>query len=351
MDSYALLERLCNAPGVSGFETPVREVIAEVVAPFVDEMRVDALGNLIATRRGKTDFTLMLDAHMDEVGFMVQRVDGAGFISLTPIGGWDERLLPSHMLTIITRDGTRIEGVVGTQPPHILKPADREKVIPLDDMFLDIGAKSAEEAAEMGVHVGDPVVAHYPFRCIGRESVMGKALDDRAGCAVIIKALEALQGIDLEATIMAAFVVAEERGMIGARTAAFQIEPDMALALEGTAAADIPGVAPGRSPSAQGKGPAITVVDNSFIAPQKIVRALEDIAGREGIAYQYKTPSYGSTDAGAIHQSRGGVVTGVLSVPCRYIHSPFSTCRLSDFDNTWKLLAAFCKDAHSVATR
>lgn len=351
MDSYELLEMLCNAPGVSGFETPVRETIAGVVAPLVDDMRVDTLGNLIATRRGKTDFTLMLDAHMDEIGFMVQRVDPDGFIGLIPIGGWDERLLPSHMLTVITRDGRRIEGVVGTQPPHILKPADREKTIPLEDMFLDIGVRTAEEAAGMGVHVGDPVVAHYPFRRIGQETVMGKALDDRAGCAAIIKALEALRGAELEATVVAAFVVAEERGMIGARTAAFQIEPDMALALEGTAAADIPGVAPSRSPSGQGRGPAITVVDNSFIAPQKIVRALEDAAAREGIPYQYKTPSYGSTDAGAIHQSRGGVLTGVLSVPCRYIHSPFSTCRLGDFENTWKLLAAFCKGATTVANR
>ena len=222
MDSYALLEKLCNIPGVTGFESSVREAIAGMVAPFVDETRVDTLGNLIATRRGRTGFTLMLDAHMDEIGFLVQRVDREGFIGLSPIGGWDERLLPSHMLTVITRDGRRIEGMVGTQPPHILKPADREKVIPLDDLFLDIGAGTAEEAAGMGVHVGDPVIVHYPFRRIGKDTVMGKALDDRAGCAVIIKALEALQGTALEATIVAAFVVGEERGMIGART----ISPD-----------------------------------------------------------------------------------------------------------------------------
>lgn len=351
MDSYALLEKLSNTPGVAGFEAPVREAIAGLVTPFVDEMRVDTLGNLIATRRGKTGFTLMLDAHMDEIGFMVQRIDEQGFISIAPLGGWDERLLPSHLLTIITRDGRRIEGVIGTQPPHILKPADRDKVIALDDMFLDVGVTTREEVAGMGVRVGDPVVVHYPFRRIGKETVMGKALDDRAGCAVIIRALEALRDADLEATIVAAFVVGEERGMIGARTAAFQIEPDMALALEGTAAADIPGVPEVRQPSAQGKGPAITVADNSFIAPQKMVRALEEIAERAGLPYQYKIPSFGSTDAGAIHQSRGGVLTGVVSVPCRYIHSPFSTCRLSDFDSTWQLLAAFCREAAAVAQR
>lgn len=349
MDSYALLERLSNLPGVTGFEGPVREAIAGLVTPFVDDMRVDALGNLIATRRGTSPFRLMLDAHIDEVGFMVQRIDPEGFVTFAPIGGWDERLLPSHMLTIVTRDGGRVEGVIGTQPPHILKPAERDKVIALEDLFLDIGAKTAEEAAEMGVRVGDPLVIHYPFRRIGTDTVMGKALDDRAGCAAVIRALESLQGAEVEATIVAAFVVGEERGMIGARTAAFHIEPDMALALEGTVAADVPGVAPARRPSTQGKGPAITIADNSFIAPQKMVRALEETAAQEGIPYQYKTPAYGSTDAGAIHQSRAGVLTGVLSVPCRYIHSPFSTCRLADFDHTWRLLAAFCRKAAAVA--
>src|SRR5205823_3876160 len=133
MDSYTLLERLCNIPGIHGFEAEVREAIAEIVKPFADSLRVDALGNPLVTRRGKTDFKLMLDAHMDEIGFMVQHIDEQGFIRFAPIGGWDARLLPSHVLTIITREGRRVEGVIGTQPPHILRPADRDKVIQLDE--------------------------------------------------------------------------------------------------------------------------------------------------------------------------------------------------------------------------
>ena len=348
MDSYSLLERLSNSHGVSGFEGPVREAIAELIGPFVDELRVDTLGNLIAVRHGRSSFKLMLDAHMDEVGFMVQHIDEQGFISLAPLGGWDQRLLPSHLPTIITRTGTLIEGVIGTQPPHILKPADRDKVIQIEEMFMDVGATSSREVSEMGVCIGDPVVLHYPFRRLADDTVAGKALDDRTGCAAIVRALEALHGADLEATICAVFSVAEERGSIGARTAAYQIEPDLALALEGSPAADIPGVPAARQPSSLGKGPVITVADNSVIVPQKMVRALEEVAGREGIPWQYKTPTFGSTDAGAIHVSRGGVVTGVLSVPCRYIHSPFSTCRLSDFDATWRLLAAFCREATTL---
>lgn len=348
MDSYPLLERLCNIPGIPGFEDEVRAAIGELVKPFADEMRVDALGNLIVTRRGRTGFKLMLDAHMDEIGFMVQHVDELGFIRFTPIGGWDARLLPSHMLTIITRAGKRIEGVIGTTPPHILKPGDREKVIAIEDMFLDVGATSKAEVSQMGVRVGDQIVIDYAFRRIGSDTAMGKALDDRAGCAVMIRTLEALQGAQIDATVVAAFVISEERGLIGARTAAFQIEPDMAIALEGTVAADMPGVTAARQPTGQGKGPAITVADGGFIVPRKMVLALEGVAEREGIPYQIKVPPYGGTDASAIHQSRGGVFAGVVSVPCRYIHSPFSTLRLTDFDNTWKLLTAFCKVATTV---
>jgi endoglucanase len=348
MDSYTLLERLCNIPGIPGFEDEVRAAIEEIVKPFADSVRVDTLGNLLVSRRGRTDFKLMLDAHMDEIGFMVQHIDEFGFIRFTGIGGWDARLLPSHALTIITRDGARIEGVIGALPPHLTRPSEREKVIPIEEMFVDIGATTRAEVAALGVRMGDQVVMHYPFRRIGGDTVMGKALDDRAGCAVLIRTLEALQNSDVDATIIAAFVISEERGLIGARTAAFQIEPDMAIALEGTVAADTPGVPEWRRPTSQGRGPAITVADGNFIVPPKMVRALEDIAVREGIPYQIKLPPYGGTDAGAIHQSRGGVVSGVLSVPCRYIHSPFSTCRLGDFDGTWRLLAAFCKQATTL---
>ena len=344
-DSFDLLERLCDLPGVAGFEGPVREAISGIVEPFVDEMRVDTLGNLIAVRRGTSGFKLMLDAHMDEIGFMVQHIDDQGFVSFTPIGSWDPRLLPGHMLTVVNREGKHVYGVIGTHPPHIQKAGDREKVIPVEEMFMDVGAATGKEVREMGVQVGDPVVMHYPFRRIGKDTVMGKALDDRAGCAAVIKALQVLAAEDVEATVIAAFTVGEERGMSGARTATFQIEPDMAVAVEGTVAADVPGVPAPRQPSGQGKGPAITVADGNFIVPQKMVRALVDVAEREGIPYQFKLPPSGGTDAGAIHQSRGGVLTGIVSVPCRYIHSPFSTCRLTDFDHTWRLLAAFCRVA------
>lgn len=345
MDSFTLLEKLCNLPGVPGFEEPVREVIADIVRPWVDELRVDTLGNLLATRRGASEFTLMLDAHMDEIGFLVQHIDEQGFLRFTPMGGWDPRLLPSHLLTVITGAGRRIEGVIGTEPPHILKAADRDKVIAMEELFLDVGATTRQEVLDMGIGIGDPVVAHYPFRRIGKDTVAGKALDDRAGCAAIIRTLEALQGMEVAATIVAAFVVNEERGLVGARTAAYQIEPDMAIAMEGTVAADVPGVAPPRQPSAQGRGPAITIADSNFIAPRRMVQALQRIADQRGIPWQIKTPAYGGTDAGVIHQSRGGVLTGIVSVPCRYIHSPFSTCRLSDFDHTWQLLTAFCQEA------
>ena len=190
MDSYAILEKLCNIPGAIGFEDQVRETIAELVRPLVDDLRVDALGNLIVTRRGKSNFKLMLDAHMDEIGFMVQYIDERGFIRFTPLGSWDARLLLSHAPTIYTREGGSVQGVIGTRPPHILLPAERESVIPVEDMFIDVGATSRQEVREMGVRVGDPILIAYPFCRIGKDTVMGKALDDRVGCAMILKTLE-----------------------------------------------------------------------------------------------------------------------------------------------------------------
>jgi endoglucanase len=279
---------------------------------------------------------------------MVQHVGDDGFIRFTPIGGWDTRLLPSHAMTIITRERRRVEGVIASKPPHILKPSERDSVIHVEDMFLDIGASSRQDVLALGVRVGDPIVIMYPARRIGADTIMSKALDDRAGCGVVIKALEALKGETVDATIYAAFVIAEERGLIGARTAAFSIGPDMAIALEGTVAADSPGIPPQGQPTVQGQGPAITVADGGFVVPRKMVMALEKAAEDNRIPYQTKVPPYGGTDATAIHQTRGGVLTGVISVPCRYIHSPFSTCRLTDFDNTWRLLAAFCRVATTL---
>ena len=344
MDSVELLGDLSERFGVAGFEDDVRSRLEELVRPYVDEMRVDPLGNLIAERRGSGGPRLMLDAHMDEIGFMVSYVEEGGWLRVVPVGGWDERIVAAHALTIRAEGGRKVRGIFGTLPPHVLKQADREKPLTLEDSFVDVGAESAAEVAELGIRVGSPAVIAYPFgRLNGGAAVVGKALDDRAGCAVLVRTLEALAGETLDVTLFANFAVSEELGLRGARTAAVQIEPDIALALEGTIAADLPGVAPARQPTRLGQGPAVTVMDQTILVSPVVVQALTDLAEAEGIPYQYKLPAVGGTDAGAIHVSGKGVLAGVVSVPCRYIHSPFSTLRLDDFEHTVRLTTAFAR--------
>jgi putative aminopeptidase FrvX len=343
MDSIALLRELSDAFGVSGFEDEVREIIEARIRPHVDEITVDALGNLIATRGGPDDRVLMLDAHTDEVGFMVKWIDDDGFLSIVPIGGWDERIIPGHRVEIRPRDGATRHGVIGTSPPHILSPEERKKPIPLEKLFVDVGATCRQEAADMGIGIGDPLTIHYPFLEVAEGYVTGKAFDDRAGCAVLLETAERLADADLTMKTVFSFSFGEEVGLRGARTAAFQIRPDLAIALEGTIGADTPGVSEESQPTRLGRGPAISVADRSIIVSPRIVRALESAAEASSIPYQYKLPTYGGSDAGAIHLTRGGVLAGILSVPCRFIHSPISTLRLNDYENTVRLLTGFVR--------
>lgn len=343
MESIDLLGELSDAFGVSGFEDEVRERITDLVSPYVDEVKTDTLGNLFATRTGKEEFTLMLDAHMDEVGFMVKWIDEKGYLRFALLGGWDERIIPSHRVEILTRSGEKRYGVIGSAPPHILKEEERKRPIPLEGMFIDVGASSRQEAVDMGINIGDPLTIHYPFTELYSGYVTGKAFDDRVGCAVMIETARRLAKRDLKVNLVLSFVIGEEVGLRGARTAAYQIDPDLALALEGTIGADMPGIPEESQPVRLGRGPAITVADRSIIVSRRMVEALEQAAVTEEatIPYQYKLPTYGGTDAGAIHLSRAGVLSGVVSVPCRFIHSPTSTLRLNDLENTIRLVTRF----------
>ncbi len=337
------LQRLSDAFGVAGFEDEVRGVLQEMAAPYVDACETDPLGNLICSR-GSGD-PVMLDAHMDEVGFMVRWIEKDGFLRLTALGGWDNRILMAHRVTILTRSGEKVHGVIGSTPPHILSPAEQEKVVPLEDLFVDIGARSRDEAEAFGVHIGDPATIHYPFLRLREGYVTGKAFDNRAGCLVAAEALRLLAQERLPYKLVVCFSVHEEGGLRGAKVAAYRIAPKLALALEGTIGADMPGVPEAKQPVRLGKGPAITLADRSITVRPRLARFLERIADENGIPYQYKLPAYGSTDAGAIHLERGGILAGVVSVPCRYIHSPVSTLYLADLEATIKLVVAFLRRA------
>lgn len=343
MSNREIVERLSNAFGPSGFEDEVTEIVRELVEPLVDEVRSDPLGNLLAVKRGASDATVMIDAHMDEIGFMVSYIEDTGFLRFSTIGGWDARIVPSHRMTIRSDSGEDVHGIIGTLPPHLLSAEDRSKPHRIEDLFIDIGAESADEVAALGIRIGAPAVIHYPFQSLQGDMVTGKALDDRAGCAVLIATLAALAEETPEMTVVGSFTVREEVGLIGAGTAAFQIEPDLALVLEGTIGADMPGVARTRQVTRIGAGPAITVADGSQIIKPQLVRFLTATADELGIPWHYKLPPFGGTDGGAIQRSRGGVLSASVSIPCRYIHSPFSVMRMADFEHTVALTTAFAR--------
>ncbi|CAN5473689.1 M42 family metallopeptidase [soil metagenome] len=348
MNNYEVVEQLSNAFGPSGFEDEVTGIIRGLVEPFVDDVRLDALGNLLVTRSGNSDRTIMLDAHMDEIGFMISYIEDNGFLRFSAIGGWDARIIPSHRMTIQSDNGSDIHGVVGTLPPHLLSAEDRSKPHKIEDLFLDIGAANADEVSELGIRIGSPAVIHYPFQQLQGDMVTGKALDDRGGCAVLIATLAALADETPEMTVVGAFTVREEVGLIGAGTAAFQIQPDLALVLEATIGADMPGVSKQRQVTRLGGGPAITVADGSQIVKPELVKFLTDTADELEIPWHYKLPPFGGTDGGSIQRSRGGVRSASVSIPCRYIHSPFSVMRMSDFEHTVELTTAFARRGHGL---
>lgn len=351
METVELLKTLSDAFGPSGFEEEVSEALQRIVQPFVDEMRVDTLGNLIATRHGTGKTTLMLDAHMDEIGFMISFVEEGGFLRFTQTSGWDPRIVPAHAVTILTDLGTKVKGYIGMAIPHILRPEDRDKPYKLEDLFIDIGATSTEDVAALGIRIGSPAVIAYPFEQLNEQVIMARAIDDRAACAVIVKTLENLAGQDVEATVIASFSVQEEVGLRGAGTAAYQIEPDVALVMEATVAADVPGIPGARQPTKLGSGPAVIVMDNTMITRSRMVTTLTELADENQIPWQYRIPYGGGTNAGAIHRSRGGVLTGVVSLPVRYFHSPYAVMRLDDFHNTVNLVTEFARNCPRVSGR
>jgi endoglucanase len=343
-----LLQELSEAFGPSGHEDDVRDIVMGIVEPLADDVRVDKLGNVIATKRGRREEVLLLDAHMDEVGFLVSYIDESGFLRLSPLGGWDARVLPAHAITITGRERRRIRGVIGTLPPHVTQESERSKAFKLEELFVDVGARSRAEAEDMGVEIGSPAVPGYPFERLGEDLVMGKAFDDRAGCAVAIGALRALRDVETDLTVVWAFTTSEELGLRGARVAANQVKAEVAIALEGTTAVDVPGVSGARKLASMGLGPAVTIADRSIIASRRVLTLLEEVAAKEGIPYQRKLPGGGSTDAGAIQTTGEGALVGVVSVPCRYIHAPLSLLRPSDLEAAVRLVEAFGRAAGAL---
>jgi endoglucanase len=328
-----LLERLCNASGVSGDEGQVRKIVLELVRPLADEVKVDALGNVLVTRRGKTPGThlrVMLAAHMDEVGLMITNDEGDGIYRFDTVGGIDARVLVGKAVWI---GGERVPGVIGAKAIHLTQSDELKRPITLDTLRIDVGLGGAK------VKAGDRVVFATPFSRVG-PSLRGKAIDDRIGVATLVELLKhAPENVDL----LLAFTVQEEIGARGARVAAYYFKPDLAFAIDSTPAHDLPTWDESENTQYNtrlGAGPAIYIADSGTLSDPRIVRHLLQTADELHIPCQIRQPGGGGTDASAIHKQLTGIPSVSVSVPGRHAHTPILISRLDDWQNTLALLHA-----------
>ncbi|OPZ90166.1 MAG: putative aminopeptidase YsdC [Firmicutes bacterium ADurb.Bin419] len=319
---FDLIKRLSEAFGVSGNEEGIRETIINEIKNDVQEISVDTLGNLIAIKRGKGK-KIMVAAHMDEIGVMATYIDENGFIRFSNVGG------VSQFVSI----GQKVKFKNGTIGALFYEDKLEDmKSLKLAKMYIDIGAKDRKEA-EKSVRIGD--VACFVGDAVKQGNmVISKAIDDRSGCAVLIKAIKELPETDNE--IYFVFTVQEELGLRGAKTAAYQIKPDIAIAIDVTATGDTPEAI--LMEVKCGSGPAIKIKDRSIICHPEVKNLLEESAQRIDIPYQFEILEFGGSDPGAIHISAGGVPSGAISIPCRYLHSPVEAASLMDIENAVKLL-------------
>jgi endoglucanase len=303
----------------------------------VDEIQVDRLDNVVATKKGKPDAPkIMLAAHMDEVGLMVKTITKDGFIQFSKLGGIDDRILLAQKVIVNTKTNA-YPGIVGSKPPHIQKEEERKKIIPTDDLFIDVGATSRDAAQAMGIAIGDPISFDVKYQALG-DVVVGKAFDNRAGCAAMVETMRLLK--DADCTVCAVGTVQEEVGLRGAGAAAFGVDPDLALALDVTVAGDVPGVREYDTSVKIGKGATLEISDSGLITHPKILRWLTETAQKQAIAVQIESGLMGSTDAARIALTRQGIPSGNISIPTRYIHSPHGMLNLKDIEGTANLAAA-----------
>jgi endoglucanase len=332
------LGALSIARGISGQEGAVRELLQDGLE---GDVMVDAMGNLLATKGKGRGLRVMLAAHMDEVGLMVSWFEKDGLLRFKTVGGMDPRILPAKAVLV---GQEAVPGVIGAKPVHMQEEEARKKPYRIEDLFIDIGASSREEAERM-VKLGDQCTFGTAYSETEGGMIRAKALDDRAGCFLVRQVFS--EEFDLELT--AAFTVQEELGLRGAAVAAYSVNPEIALAIDVTSASDTPGTDLPWQSTSLGKGPAISLMDAAGVYSRKVAGRLAEVAQSEAIPFQYKRSTRGGTDAGRIQLAREGALAATLSVPARYIHCPASVMSREDLENTGRLLVAFLRSLEGGA--
>ena len=340
MIDIELLRELTNAFGPSGFE----EEVVRVIRKYCGGMDVswDGMNNVYVKHKSDVEFkrpVVMLDAHTDECGFMVQGIMDNGLLNMIMLGGMDLSSLPAHTLLIRTRNGNKVRGIITSRPVHFMTEKEKSSPLDIQEMYIDVGVSSRKEVEELGIHIGDPAVPEGSFDYDEKRGLcFGKAFDNRMGCACVIQTLKALQESagDLAVEVVGAFAAQEEVGTRGAQVTAARVQPDLAIVFEGSPADDFY-YGREKSQGAMGKGTQIRCMDRSYITNPAFLEYAHELGDGKKIPYQDTVRRGGSTNAGKISLSGKAVPTLVLGIPCRYVHSHYNFCLKDDIEQTVRM--------------
>jgi putative aminopeptidase FrvX len=349
-----LLAELTAIPGISGQETLVVKRLVELLTPLADSVEVDRFGNIFALKKGsKPGPRLMITAHSDEIGAMVKSIEKDGYLRFQKVGGTLDPLLLGRQVMVNGH-----VGVIGVKAGHMQTPEERTRVVSSNNLYVDLGVNSAEEVRAMGIRVGDPIVYVAPLSAMGGnpDRVFGKAVDDRIGCALMVKLFEQLQDMDLAGDVYGVITVQEEVGLRGATVAAHRLNPDLAIALDTVPAGDTPDINTNKElPILIGHGPAIQVLSGGtggkgFLLNPAVKKFIVDVAEEAGVPHQLAVFSGGNTDATAMHLVQDGIFAAALTIPRRYSHSPVEMLDLNDAIHALDLLLAVCRNIERISS-
>lgn len=337
-----LLKDLLMCDGISGYEENVGKLMAETLSKTCDSVETDNFGNVIGKKscasakgKGGSPKKIMIAAHMDEIGMVVKHVNDKGFIYFIKVGGINDPILMGKTVKIINKKGEKITGIIGTKPPHLMSEEERKVPVKFDNMFIDIGLSSKEEVLKV-IDIGDQIIFEPNAGVLNGDFMYGKAADNRISCYAMAKVMETLSRSEINAEIYAVATAQEEVGLKGGKTSSFKINPDFALVIDTTVAGDMPGIDPKTSDLKLGKGVAVTMIEASgrgTIVPHKVRKIMLEAAKENNIAHQIDIIDGGMTDGAIIYTNREGILTGILSIPTRYIHAPSSVFHMKDIES------------------
>jgi len=337
MIDVSLLKQICEIPGAPGFEKPVRDLVVSLVSPYVDEVRIDNIGNVIALKKGTRNLDgkrVMLAAHLDEIGFIVSHIDEQGFLRFNTLGGFDPKTLTAQR--VIVHGKKDLIGVMGSKPIHVMTPEEKTKLPKTTDFFIDLGMP--KEEVDKYITIGDPITRDRELIEMG-DCVNCKSIDNRVAVYIVIEALKQLTNPAYD--VYAVFTVQEEVGIRGANVAAHQINPDFGIALDTTIAFDVPGAAAHEKVTELGKGTAIKIMDAMTICDYRMVAFMKQVAAKESISWQPELLTAGGTDtAGVQRMGKQGAIAGAISIPTRHLHQVIEMAHKKDIDDSIALLVA-----------